>query len=80
MLNTKSLGIAGGLTLGAVLFVLTLLGVAGIGTKILALLDSLFIGYTITIAGSVIGLIYGFLLGFIVFYLIGYFYSMLETK
>jgi len=80
MLNAKNFGIAGGIVHGLLMVVLTLLGIAGLGTGLLELIGGLFVGYTVTIMGVVIGLIYGFIVGFVIFYALAYFYNMAEAK
>lgn len=68
-LDPMSLGLATGLTTGALLFLATLFlilrGGDAVGSN-LALLDQFFPGYRVTVLGSLVGLLYGFLFGFVV--------------
>ena len=79
-LNPKSLGLAGGVVKGLLMFIITILAVVtGYGVGYLESIVSLFPMVTISITGSVLMLIYGFILGFITFYLIGHFYNKFES-
>ncbi|RAP32824.1 hypothetical protein DID77_04085 [Candidatus Marinamargulisbacteria bacterium SCGC AG-439-L15] len=80
MLHTKNFGLAGGITLGVLVLVLTILGMLGLESGVFALLASLLIGYTVTLMGAIVGLIEAFVIGFIVFYGIAYVYAILEGK
>lgn len=68
-----ALGISLGLLFGLIIFaatnILVLKGGDVVGPN-LALLEQYFVGYDVTVSGSVIGLIYGFLSGFVVGWLI----------
>ena len=80
MLNIKSFGLAGGVTYGLLIFVLTILGtLLGKGTMLLGIFVDLFPMYTISLVGSIIGLVYGFILGFVTLYLIAYVYNHFEA-
>tara|TARA_B100000427_G_scaffold135314_1_gene112508 strand:+ start:1958 stop:2197 length:240 start_codon:yes stop_codon:yes gene_type:complete len=77
MLNAKRMGIAGGIVLGVLTLVLTVIGVLfGHGLTFLGILTSLFPLYSVTMVGSIIGLINGFILGFIIFYLLIHVYDL----
>ena len=72
-LDGKALGVAIGLLLGIGIFVATNFLIFKGGHVIgpnLALLSQFFIGYEITLKGSVIGMIYGMMAGFIIGWLI----------
>ena len=76
ILNTKALGMAGGVVYGLKLLVLTLIAVfTGYGEKWLDLMSSLIPFYSVSFAGSLVGLIFGFLVGYIFFYLIAEIYN-----
>ncbi len=66
-LKPLALGVAFGILWGGAIFLTTLLShYAGYGTAFLeALPRSIYPGYSITLAGSFIGLIYGFIDGFV---------------
>jgi hypothetical protein len=79
MLNAKRLGIAGGVVLGVLTLVLTLIGVFfGHGVAFLGVIGSLYPLYTVSLVGAVIGLIYSFILGFIIFSSLIHVYDSLE--
>ena len=67
-LDRSALGIAIGIVFGAVIFLATnflvIKGGASVGQN-LSLLSQYFYGYTVTFAGSVVGLLYGFASGFV---------------
>lgn len=76
-LNVINLGLALGITWGVTLF---LLGIAawlvGWGTPLVNVLGSLYIGYTPTFWGSVIGAIWSFVDGFIGGVIIAWIYNL----
>jgi len=75
-LNVKGLAMAGGVLWGLCVFVITLIAINnGYGTEFLGLVASIYPGYEISAAGSVIGLIYGFVDGFIGLYIFGWLYN-----
>lgn len=76
-LKSIALGIALGIVWGGCIFLTTLLSIyMGYGTLFLeALPQSLYPGYKITIAGSLIGLIYGFVDGFISGLIVSWIYN-----
>jgi len=62
----KNLGLAAGLVWGAAMFVLTILCMfTGYPAIFLAIIESLYIGYSVSFIGAIIGFIYGFLDAFI---------------
>ena len=77
-LNGNILGIVLGIVTGLVIFIATnwlvIKGGSDVGSH-LNLLGQFFIGYSVTFAGSLIGLIYGFLTGFIGGFLIAWIYN-----
>lgn len=67
-LDGIALGVAVGLLLGLVIFLATVVLVVKGGDVVgpnLGLLSNYFIGYEVTLAGSLIGAVYGFGLGFV---------------
>jgi len=79
MINAKNFGLAGGIFWGVSLFLLTIISVfTGFAGDVLVLLKGVYIGYDITLLGSVIGLIYAFLDGFIGCYIFIWIYNKLE--
>ncbi len=77
-LNEKNFAIASGLTWGLWLFVLTIISTAtGYAAAILAPLSSIYIGYTVSYVGSIIGLIWGFIDAGIGMYILAWIYNKL---
>jgi len=76
-LKPLALGVAFGILWGGAVFLTTLLSYyAGYGTAFLeALPRSIYPGYSITLAGSFIGLIYGFIDGFVSGAVLGWLYN-----
>lgn len=77
-LNGTMVGIAFGLAGGLALFFATLFLVIKGGPNVgahLRLLNQFFPGYTVTLAGSFIGLVYGFVTGFVGGWLVGWIYN-----
>lgn len=76
-LKPLALGITIGILWGGCIFLTTLLShYTGYGRLFLkALAQSIYPGYSITLAGSVVGLIYGFLDGFICGAIFGWLYN-----
>lgn len=66
-LHRSALGVAVGVVLGSLIFAVTLVSMShGLHTSTsLALLGQYFIGYTVTLPGSLIGLAWGFGVGFV---------------
>lgn len=80
MVNAKNLGLAAGILWGISMFILTIAAVlTGYGTEWLELMGSIYMGYTISWMGSIVGLIYGFLDGFIGLYIFGWLYNKLNS-
>lgn len=79
--DAKKLGLAGGIIWGVVLFLITLISVCtGYATEFLNLIISIYPGFSITYAGSLVGLVYGFVDGFIALFLLGWIYNGLLKK
>ncbi len=80
-LNPKSLGLAGGILWGIVLFATTLVSTgSGYGSQFLAAYGSIHPGYSISLAGSIVGLVYGFICGFVGLYVLAWLYNWLEKR
>lgn len=80
-LNAKNFGLAGGIFWGACLFIWTLVSAAtGYSAEILNLLATVYVGYSVTWLGSIIGLIYGFIDGFIALFIFAFLYNWLEKR
>lgn len=81
-LNPSALGIALGLVWGGALFITTWLSYyTGYGKLFLEVLaQSIYPGYTISPAGSLLGLLYGFLDGFVSASLIAVIYNRVNRK
>jgi hypothetical protein len=78
-MKPKSLGLAGGLLHGLLVFVLTILGMSvGVGTKTLAILIELCPMYSLSLGGAIIGFSYAFIIGFALCYLLATFYHFFE--
>ena len=81
MLNAKSLGLAGGVLWGGVMFLMTWLAVyTGYGYRFLILIEGLYPFYTVSIAGSFVGLIFGFIDGFVGLFLLAWLYNKFEKR
>ena len=75
-LNIKALGIASGSILGISVFLLTVwFLLMGYNGHLLSKLGSVYLGYSVTWLGAVIGLIYGFIDGFIFGALFAFIYN-----
>lgn len=77
-LNGTMVGVAFGLACGLALFFATIFLVIKGGPNVgahLRLLNQFFPGYTVTVAGSFIGLIYGCVTGFVAGWLVGWIYN-----
>jgi cell shape-determining protein MreD len=62
-MNVKAFAVAAGILWGFLLFVLTLLEAArGVGHT-MGVLSALYLGYSVTYLGSLVGLVYGFVSG-----------------
>lgn len=64
-LKLLAMGVAGGVILGGVIFLLTLSARLGGHGQHLALLQLIFWHYSISFRGTLIGLVYGFVCGFV---------------
>jgi hypothetical protein len=74
-IDRVALGVAVGATMGCAIFLATLILVARGGDPVgpnLALLGQYFIGYTVTVKGSLVGLLYGFVCGFVIGWLLAF--------
>ena len=73
-LNKTAVGLATGIVWGVSIFLLTVMVMSRDGTKeMLMKLHRIYIGYSVTLQGAIIGLIYGFINGFVV----GWFWASL---
>lgn len=78
-MNAKNLGLAGGVTSGLMLMMLTLIAMmTGWGKPATNLLATVYPGYSTSFIGSLVGFVYGFIDGLISFYLIGFIYNALN--
>jgi len=79
-LNALITGIVAGIVVGLGIFVATnwlvLKGGAVVGPH-LSLLGQFFVGYTVTLSGSLIGFVYGFICAFVVGYFVAKIYNWL---
>ena len=76
--DNTALGVACGAVLGLAILAATLILILKGGSEVgptLALLGQFFPGYTVTLAGSLIGLAYGFVTGFV----LGWFFAFLHN-
>ena len=78
-LNIKALALASGILWGLSVLILTLISLWHGHGEHLGLLSLVYVGYTVSYAGSVIGLIYGFVDGLIVAALFGWLYNKLAS-
>jgi ABC-type transport system involved in cytochrome c biogenesis permease subunit len=62
-MNGKAFAVAAGILWGVLLFALTLLEAARGAGHTLWLLSAVYLGYSVTYPGSVVGLVYGFVSG-----------------
>lgn len=75
-LNIKALGIASGAILGISIFILTIWFILmGYNGDLLSKVGSVYLGYSVSWLGAVIGLIYGFVDGFIFGALFAFIYN-----
>lgn len=80
MLHSKRLALAGGITWGAVMLLLTILCMNnGFGGEFLDTLASIYPGYTVSGPGCIVGLIYGFISGAAILYAISRLYNKLPN-
>lgn len=77
-INSCHLGLAGGILWGVCMFIFTLLAAhTGYAYEFMALMESVYPGYSISNIGSIVGLIYGFLDGFVGLFLLAWLYNTL---
>lgn len=75
-INTKALAISAGITWGLAIFLLTVwFLVMGYNGNLLAKLGSIYLGYSVSWVGAIIGFVYGFADGLIGGALLGYLYN-----
>jgi hypothetical protein len=65
-LDKKAFALAGGITWGLIILVMTFWVMCRGGGHTLVLVEQFYLGYAISYLGAIIGLIYGFVNGFIV--------------
>ena len=76
--NVQRAALTGGILWGVGMFIITLANVFfGYGAELLEVIASVYPGYTLTLAGSVVGLIYGFIDAFVGIYIIAWVYKKL---
>jgi len=79
--DTKRVALAGGSVWGVLMFLTTIAAATtGYGMTFLQVMTSIYPWYSITFAGSVVGLIYGFLDVFIGVYIVVWVYKQLGKK
>ena len=79
MLNPVKLGIAGGILWGSSMFVCTIFSLyTGYFAKFLSLIADIYLGYTISWWGALIGPLYGFADAFIGLFLLAWLYNKLN--
>ena len=79
LINSKSLGLAGGVIWGVFIMLVTWITLlTGCGFVFLSTLADLYPGYSISFLGSIVGLIWGFVAGFIKLYALGWLYNFFE--
>ncbi len=75
-LNTKALGLTGGILWGVSMLTLTLIAYySGYGADVMKIMTSIYPGYDLSLKGSILGMIYGFIDGFIGCYVFGWLYN-----
>ncbi len=74
-LNPKAFALAAGILWGVACFVIGLMAAYGYGTAFETLFSSVYIGYSSTLGGSVIGAIWGFVDAFIGGYILAWLYN-----
>ncbi len=74
-LDKKALALTGGILWGACVLLLTILALVVGGGDHLILLKKVYLGYSISPAGAVVGLIWGFIDGFIGGWLLAWLYN-----
>ena len=80
-LNKKAFGLTSGILWGAMVFFVTIfLLLRGSEGNFIIRLKAVYIGYTFSYLGSLIGLVWAFVTGFIVGWLFAFFYNMFGKK
>jgi len=80
-LKATSLGIAGGIVWGVLLFIVTLLWVVlSREGMTLGKLSLIYPGYSVSVIGAVVGLIWGFISAFILLYITATIYNALTKE
>lgn len=80
-INSRNLGLSGGILWGLSMLVTTLICLGtGYGSDFLNVMAGIYPGYSVSLPGSVVGLIYGFLDGFIGLYVLAWIYNRLEKR
>lgn len=78
MLDAKKFGLAAGILWGACLFVFTIIAYfTGYAYSWLMMWSHIYLGYNISLLGSIVGLVYGFFDGFVCFFLFAWLYNKL---
>jgi len=76
-MKAVSLGLAGGVVWGVMMFITTLISVGtGYAGAFLAVMASIYPGFAITVPGAFVGLAYGFVDGFIGLLVLGWLYNL----
>jgi len=79
MLSPLRLGMAGGIIWGVSMFICTILAInIGYSERFLDIMMDIYPGYSISGAGTILGLVYGFIDGFAGFFLLGWIYNKLS--
>lgn len=72
-LSKKSFGLAAGILWGVAIFAVTnILSIRGSGGTIIIGLKNIYLGYRLSLLGSIIGFIWGFITGFIAGWLLAF--------
>ena len=74
-LNKKAFALAGGITWGLIILIMTFWVMFKDGGHTLVLVQQFYCGYSISYLGALIGLIYGFVNGFIVGWVFAWLYN-----
>ncbi len=77
MLNKKALGLACGILCGSAVMLATLWVMIRGGGEHLALLSQVYIGYSVSPVGAILGLVYGFIDGFLGGWILAWLYNRL---
>lgn len=80
-INSKCLGLAGGILWGLCMFGTTLISSAtGYASGFMEMMAGIYPGYWVGVGGAFVGLVYGFLDGFIGLFVFAVLYNFLEKK